>query len=156
MPSFDPSAELAAIYAEADSLYEMWSCPGSTECCRFVLSDHEPHVTSVELDALVRAARRVGVALVPSKRSLPVAKTNTGDCPLLTPNGRCAVYADRPLGCRTFYCERATAGTRVRHSEVKDLVRRLEELSQRWDGSTDKGRPLTRALASRDGRGRRP
>lgn len=144
---FDPLPELAEIYAAADALYAAWSCPGSADCCRFAVTGREPFVTSVELFALERAAKRVGRP-VRSKRALPLVRDEAGSCPMLSPNARCVIYADRPLGCRTFYCDLATPGGRVRHREVQELVRRLEALSQRWDGAYGKGTPLTRALAA--------
>lgn len=66
---------------------------------------------------------------------------------MLTGEGRCAVYAWRPLGCRTFWCERADAGGKVPHREINVLVRRLKDLAARHRPRGDEGRPLTRALA---------
>ena len=155
-------AELRAIYAEADALYADWSCPSSTECCRFGITGREPYVTSVELSLVKRAVARNGrpLDLGPSRakrRGLPVLDTREGGprtqderrCPLLTDEGRCSVYADRPFGCRTFYCDRAFEGTRVRHREVTELVGRLKDLAARHETKGDEGRPLTRALAGR-------
>ncbi len=34
------------------------------------------------------------------------ANTFVYACPHLAPSGRCAVYNDRPLGCRAHYCSR--------------------------------------------------
>ena len=67
---------------------------------------------------------------------------------MLTPEGRCAVYAWRPLGCRTFYCDRAEPGERVRHREITALVRRIQDLASRHQPGGDQGRALTRVLQS--------
>jgi uncharacterized protein len=67
-------------------------------------------------------------------------------CPMLTAEGRCVVYASRPLGCRTFYCDRAEPGERVHHRQINALVRRIQDLASRHQPEGDRGRPLTRAL----------
>ncbi|MEJ7731020.1 MAG: hypothetical protein WKG00_17615 [Polyangiaceae bacterium] len=65
---------------------------------------------------------------------------------MLDVNGRCAVYAWRPLGCRTFYCERASAGTPLPQRRVNELVRKVQEIAARHRSDGDRGRPLRRAL----------
>lgn len=65
---------------------------------------------------------------------------------MLTDEGRCAIYASRPLGCRTFYCDRASAGERVRHRDINALVRRVQQIAARHQPDGDRGRPLTRTL----------
>jgi Fe-S-cluster containining protein len=64
----------------------------------------------------------------------------------LTDAGRCSIYAERPLGCRTFHCERANAGAPVPHREITSFVRRIQDLAARHCQGGDHGRPLTRAL----------
>jgi hypothetical protein len=64
-------------------------------------------------------------------------------CPFLDGDLRCTIYAARPLGCRTFYCHRAS-GPPVARRELADLVRRLEDLSPAADA---KGRSLTSWLS---------
>jgi len=141
-------AELAALYREVDALYADWSCPGTTECCRFGVTGRQPYVTSIELAAIRRAIARRGAPLASSKRALPI----TGDeereriCPMLDRSSRCSIYADRPLGCRTFYCDRATAGARATRAELQDVVRKLQDLAARHSLGGDQARPLTRAL----------
>lgn len=71
---------------------------------------------------------------------------------MLAEDNRCAIYASRPLGCRTFYCERATPGERVRHPVVSAFVRRVQEIAARHEPDGDRGRALTRALAGRPAR----
>lgn len=159
-PDADLLAALAAVYADADGLFQGWSCLASTECCRFGITGREPYVTSLELAALRRAVaarggprswRRAPVVgrdpqgASTSRVALPViAEERT--CPLLDAAGRCAAYEARPLGCRTFFCDRADPAGKVKQREVNALVRRLQDLSGRHEPGGDKGRPLTRAL----------
>jgi hypothetical protein len=141
---------LTEVYAEADVAFSGWSCPTSTECCRFGITGREPYVTSIELYAIERAvaARGGPRAWKRARPSLPVV-VDERRCPMLTADNRCAIYAHRPLGCRTFYCDRASPGARVRHREINALVRRVQEIAARHQPDGDRGRPLTRALDPR-------
>jgi Fe-S-cluster containining protein len=137
-------ARLLEIYAEADRLLEPFSCNGSTcsaTCCHFDAMGREPYPTAVELAELERAIRGA------RPRHLPIA----GACPLLTPDGRCSVYASRPFGCRTFFCN-----AKLPRKELQRLGRAVLELSEsyaRRRGLKDPGpRPLTRALPLLTGR----
>jgi hypothetical protein len=83
-------------------------CDCSTECCRFGVTGREPWVTRAEWELVVREVARQG-------RRLPVIRGDDDDgegrCPFLDDDGggggRCRIYAARPLGCRTFFCDRA-------------------------------------------------
>jgi Fe-S-cluster containining protein len=160
----DPSAELLAaldeVYRDAAELFAGWGCPSSTECCRFGITGREPYVTSIELAAVRRAiAARGGprawkrakgasqdpAGLATGKIALPVVREER-TCPMLTDRGRCAIYEARPLGCRTFYCDRATPGGKVKQRELNALVRQIQEIAARHEPGGDRGRPLTRAL----------
>ncbi len=168
-------AELFAIYAEAEELLREWSCPASTECCRFGITGREPYVTSIEVAALKRELGRIGGARAfrraepleadagekgagtpDRKRRLPVAKDER-TCPLLNHEGRCAVYGARPLGCRTFFCERASSPSRGRSTrgrvlpqrELNDLVQRIRGIAARHQVRGDLGRALTSVLGER-------
>jgi Fe-S-cluster containining protein len=142
--------ELRALYRETDALFEGASCDASTECCRFGVTGREPQITSIELALLRRAIGRRGGALAPKKRALPLANNSTTEsertCALLDRSGRCSVYEDRPLGCRTFYCERARLVTRPRRGDVQALVRRLQEIAARHELDGDRPRALSAAL----------
>ncbi|WP_438011426.1 YkgJ family cysteine cluster protein [Sorangium sp. So ce321] len=160
-------AELSAVYREAEDAFHGWTCQASTECCRFGITGREPYVTSIELAAIRRAVAsrggpralegivRAGGTGAPEpaasagdssrRRALPQASERR--CPMLTDAGRCAIYAARPLGCRTFFCDRASAGSPVRHHDVTRLVRKVQEVAARHEPGGDLGRPLTRALA---------
>lgn len=158
-PASDLLGELEAVLASADQVFSGWSCPASTECCRFGVTGREPYVTSIEIALVRRAIAARGGAkswkrasALPSadgatdRRSLPLV-VEERRCPMLTDAGRCAVYASRPLGCRTFFCDRASSAGRVRHREVGALVREVQAIAARHEPDGDRGRPLTRALA---------
>jgi len=151
-------AELHAVYRDADRLYAGWSCPSSTECCRFGMTGREPYLTSIELGAVrkavgARGGMRSWKAAPPAadptwgarKVVLPVVRDER-TCPLLDAAGRCAVYQARPLGCRTFFCDRAEPGARVKQPELNALVRRIQAIAERHEPGGERGRPLTRAL----------
>jgi uncharacterized protein len=131
------------VLDEASRLLSGWTCPSSTDCCRFAVTGREPSLTRAEWDAVVVAIKRSG-------RRLPDIPPD-GTCPLLTADGRCSVYAARPLGCRTYYGEKAS-GPPVDVRALRTLVHDLERAS---DG--EKGRPLRSWLAEATARGgRRP
>ncbi|HTJ84907.1 MAG TPA: hypothetical protein VL400_24485 [Polyangiaceae bacterium] len=140
-------SELEAIYREVEERHRDHGCPASTECCRFGVTGREPYVTSVEVALVARAIAKRGGRL-PSKRpaSLAIVKDERV-CPLLGADGRCTVYAARPLGCRTFYCERATQPSPVSQTELNEWVRAIKDVAARHAPRGDAGRPLTRALA---------
>jgi hypothetical protein len=137
-------AALGEVYRDADQTYAGWSCPTSTECCRFGITGREPYVTSIEILAVKKAIAARGGARA-WKRALPIA-TDERTCPLLDAAGRCSVYASRPLGCRRFYCARAAAGGGLMQGVVTARVRGIQDTAARPVPGGDKGRPLTRAL----------
>jgi Fe-S-cluster containining protein len=139
--------ELKALYLEVDEKHRGWSCPASTECCRFGITGREPYITSIEELALRRAIAAVGGsrALAAKRPKLPLAEERR--CPALGADGRCVVYSSRPLGCRTFFCDRAEPGERVTQRDLNELVRRVQAIAARHASEGDRGRPLTRALA---------
>lgn len=146
--------ELRALYHDVDARYEATRCDATTECCRFGRTGREPYVTELEV-ALIRKAiaRRGGpkalarAASRPPAPLLPVIK-NEKACGLLTREGRCSIYAERPFGCRTFFCDRATSLEPVEHREMLDFVARLKSLAQQLGPRAHEGRPLSRILAS--------
>lgn len=140
--------ELAALYAEVDALYAGWSCPSSSECCRFGITGKQPFVTSIELTALERAVARRGGLPSKKKRALPLTDDPEKErmCPLLSREGKCSVYADRPLGCRTFYCGRAERGEGPGRDQLRHMVQRLTDLAARHRFGGDVSRPLDHVL----------
>lgn len=137
--------ELEGIYEEADALYAGHACEGTTECCRFHITGREPYVTTVEVAAVARAVAARGGPLKDKKRALPLMK-DEGTCPLLDRDNRCAVYAARPLGCRTFWCDRASYDAPVKQKQLNALVRRVRELAERHAPGAVQGRPIRKAL----------
>jgi hypothetical protein len=144
----DPFEALRRIYDRADALYEGWSCPGSTECCRFGITGRQPYVTSIELFALRRAIARRGGPLGARRRALPLLAGTEDErtCPLLDRDGRCSVYDDRPFGCRTYYCERASKGAGPDRTTLRDLLHELRTLAARHTLGGEHARPLVNAL----------
>jgi Fe-S-cluster containining protein len=156
-------ALLRQHYAAIDRELDGWSCSQSTDCCRFGVTGREPYPTTIEVAELERAVRaRGGLA---KRRSLPVAGERR--CALLGDDGRCVVYASRPYGCRTFFCERGEGpsgerGAPARQSgaigaQVKAIASDIASLSARYTreiggqggGDADPGpRPLSRVTAT--------
>ncbi len=139
-------AELRAIYAEVDRLLEGWSCDASTECCRFGVTGREPYPTAVEIAELERAVRARGG--LPKRRTLSVLRSDGRDeraCALLSDEGRCLVYASRPFGCRTFFCERAVGPSRdLPRSSIAEHARNVAALSVRFAPRDPGPRPMSR------------
>jgi len=116
---------LAALYRQADAAYARFSCPASAECCQLRQRGRQPWLWPVELAALENALKRQG-------RGAPGPRAD-GGCPLLDEGGRrCTVYEDRPFGCRTYFCGRASGG---RHplEATNALAARLEALAAEAD-----------------------
>jgi Fe-S-cluster containining protein len=145
----DPArAQLLALYARADALYAPFSCDASTECCRFGVTGREPYVTSVELAEIEHAVAARGRSIPgpePRARSVPLAKDERR-CPLLDAAGRCTIYASRPLGCRTFFCDRARGPGRLPRTEANAIARDVADLAARTTPRDPHARPLLRAL----------
>lgn len=150
---------LRALYAEVDTLLDGWTCDASTDCCRFGVTGREPYPTAVELAELERAVRARGG--LPKRRSLPTVGARGEDerrCALLSDEGKCLVYAARPFGCRTFFCERASgpAGESSRaapKNEIARLSRAIADLSAKFEPANPGPRPLSKVTASWDARG---
>ena len=140
--------ELRALYRTIDAALDGASCDASTDCCRFGVTGREPYPTAIELAELDRAVRARGG--IPKRRSLPVASERR--CALLSDGGKCLVYAARPFGCRTFFCERGKSpvGPLVMPKAiVQEHARAIVELSQRFAPADPGPRPLSRAATAR-------
>jgi Fe-S-cluster containining protein len=132
----DPLAEVRAIYEELAERPVQRACVARTECCQFQLTGLTPHLTKGEAMLAAKAFRATG------RKEFPAA--DDGVCPLLKrATGRCLIYADRPFGCRTHFCD--AAGGPYARKEVVDLIRRLEDLDVRLQG--DGPRKLYPAVA---------
>lgn len=136
--SAEARAALRAIYKQVDALHDGWTCATSTDCCRFGVTGREPYPTAIELAEVEAAIRARGG--IPKRRTLPVAAERR--CDLLGDDGRCLIYASRPFGCRTFFCERGE-GPRVSRAEVQQLARAIADLSDRFAPSDPGPRPLS-------------
>jgi len=150
-------AALRAVYAEVDALLEGWTCACSragvgaspqAQCCHFAVTGREPYPTAIELTEVLHAVR----ATPPPKadpRSLPLVELRP--CPLLSAEGRCRVYASRPFGCRTFFCDHAEGpggAGRPPRDAVNALGRRVADLSAKHAPRDPGPRPLVKALAA--------
>jgi Fe-S-cluster containining protein len=140
-------AELLALYKEIDALVAPFACDASADCCHFARTGREPHVHAVELVEVLAAARAVNVPL--SKKRLPVAGGPDPDrtCPMLDPAGRCRIYAARPFGCRTYFCERRTGPPKLPRAPIASVGRRIADLSARAFPRAPGPRAFSRALA---------
>ncbi|HEX7652688.1 MAG TPA: YkgJ family cysteine cluster protein [Verrucomicrobiae bacterium] len=118
-------AEVRAIYAELAKRPIQRQCVARTECCQFQLTGQTPHLTKGEALLAAKAFRGTG------RKALP--ESEDGACPMLKrETGRCMIYADRPFGCRTHFCE--AAGGPYERKAVLDLIRRLEDIDVRLKG----------------------
>ena len=148
-------AALAALYARVDALLAPFSCDASTECCRFGITGREPYVTPIELAEIEHAiAARGGPPSIASPRAGRALRVvaevdDERRCPLLSPAGRCTIYAARPLGCRTFFCERVQGPGKLPRAEVQAVARDVATLAARFAPRDPHARPLSRALRAR-------
>jgi Fe-S-cluster containining protein len=136
-------AELLALYKEVDELLAPFSCPASGECCHFARTGREPYPHAVELEELTHAAKATS-ALAKKRRLSVVEEDRT--CALLGDDGRCRVYASRPFGCRTFFCERVEGPHKEPRDELQAIGRRIADLSARAFPRDPGPRPLSRVL----------
>jgi uncharacterized protein len=118
-------AEVRAIYQELAKRPVQRNCIARTECCQFQLTGLTPQLTKGEALLAAKAFRATG------RKELP--DSEDGACPMLKREmGKCMIYADRPFGCRTHFCD--AAGGPYSRKEVIDLIRRLEEVDVRLKG----------------------
>ena len=134
--------ETRAIYAEWERRPLERACTGRGDCCRFRLTGRTPFLTKGEALVAALAWRAAG------RTTLPAAAD--GACPFLKEN-RCQIYAGRPFGCRTHFCD--AAGGPAARKEVRDLIRRLEEIDARLGGSGGVNLPAAVAAALEGGTG---
>ncbi len=131
---------LETLYRQADEAWSGFRCPATAECCQLSKRGHEPWLWGVEWEALRRA-----VSTLPAPRS-------DGGCRFLDAEGRrCTVYASRPLGCRTYFCHRATGPGREPAEEMDRLQRRLEAIALDLRPGEEAPRPLSAWLAEAGG-----
>lgn len=138
-------ARLQSLYAEVDALLAPYSCDASTECCRFGITGREPYPTAIERAEIEHAIAAAGGerALV---RRLPVLPASDRPCPLLSEAGRCRIYASRPFGCRTFFCDRVIGPGKLPRQEIQRIARDVAALSASTFPADPHARPLTHTL----------
>lgn len=97
---------LRRIYAKVDAAIEALGgrCLGGGCCCKFDLAGHRLYVSTVELALLAMTK--------------PPSPCIAGRCPYQT-GPRCSARAARPLGCRTFFCD-------------KYLAPEFQQIHERW------------------------
>ena len=118
-------SEVRAIYKALENRPVQRNCIARTECCQFNLTGLTPQLTKGEALLAAKAFRGTG------RKAFP--ESDGGACPLLKrETGKCLIYADRPFGCRTHFCN--AAGGPYSRKEVVDLIRRLEELDRKLGG----------------------
>jgi uncharacterized protein len=118
-------SEVRAVYADLAKRPIVRNCIARTECCRFQLTGLTPQLTRGEALVAAKGFKATG------RKEMPAA--DDGACPFLKrETGRCMIYADRPFGCRTHFCE--AAGGPYSRKEVIDLIRRLEDIDRRLGG----------------------
>lgn len=152
---------LRAVYAEVDALLDGWTCTCSpagvggapeAQCCHFAVTGREPYPTAIELTEVLHAVRAAPLPKADPRR-LPLVELRA--CPLLSPEGRCRIYASRPFGCRTYFCDHAEgpggAGRKLPRDAVNALGRRVADLSARHAPRDPGPRPLVKALAAHAG-----
>ncbi len=129
-------AEVKAVYAELARRPVERNCTLLTQCCQFKITGATPYLTKGEALVAARGVRAAG------RKALP--ERTDGACPLLHAyTGRCMIYNERPLGCRTHFCD--AAGGAYARGEVIDLIRRLEKVDALLNG--DGPRMLPGAVA---------
>ncbi len=137
MTPVEAIAEIRSIYAAVAERPIERNCTLRTECCHFKLTGLTPYLTKGEAILAAKAFRATG------RKQLP--ERTDGACPLLHPKtSRCMIYADRPFGCRTHFCD--AAGGPYARRDVLDLIRRLEAVDAALGG--DGARTLPGAVAA--------
>jgi uncharacterized protein len=138
-----PAPDSKAIAAEVRAIYREWeerpivrSCTGRGDCCRFRMTGQTPFLTKGEALVAALAWRAAGRG--------SVTETADGSCPFLK-SGRCQIYEGRPFGCRTHFCD--AAGGPASRKEVRDLIRRLEDIDLRLGGRGGVNLPAAVAAA---------
>jgi uncharacterized protein len=97
-------------------------CGACNACCR---TFHQLHIRPGEK----RARRRLPREFLTVARGLPpgyllLGYTESGACPVLV-DGRCTIYEDRPLVCRTYDCRLyAATGVEPDRADIAAQVRR--------------------------------
>ena len=109
-------AALTEIYAACDAAVSAaaLACRACGECCRFDRAEHRLYASAGELAALAQTP-------------VPRAPCRPLRCPYQVADA-CTARADRPLGCRVFFCgPAAAAATRDLYEQFHTRIRRLHD-----------------------------
>ncbi|MEW5738605.1 MAG: YkgJ family cysteine cluster protein [Myxococcota bacterium] len=122
--------ETLFVLREGSRVWAAFSCPGSAECCQLAVTKRPPWLWPSEWAVLRARLAREG-------RALPKARAD-GGCPFLDAEGRrCTVYEDRPLGCRTFFCQRVRGPVKLPREASTALDDRLAALNLAVDSEAE-------------------
>ncbi len=104
---------LVATYAATDAELSVLSarCWGGGACCRFDIADHRLYVTTIELAWLTLAGS-------------PPSPIRPGRCPYQV-GPRCTARANRPLGCRIYFCNQSLRepAAEIYQAKHEDILR---------------------------------
>jgi uncharacterized protein len=134
-PADKAARDIRAIYSDLEKRPVERDCVRRTECCQFKLTGRTPMLTAGEALVAAAALRATG-----RRELLESTDEKAGRCPMLNPFGKCIIYDARPFGCRTHFC--AAAGGPYTRNEVRDLVRRLEEVDAALGGDGPHALPM--------------
>jgi len=119
-------AETRAVLEKASAAWAPYTCPGTAECCQLKVTGRPPWLWPSEWAVLEEELKAQGRALPPPR--------DDGACPFLDEAGkRCTVYASRPFGCRTYFCQRVQGPARQPAERTNALLERLKALNLAWD-----------------------
>lgn len=118
----DARDETLRVLEAASALYAPFSCAATAECCQLATTQRDPWLWPTEW-------QRVLDRLEDDGRTLPDPRSD-GGCPFLDAAGkRCTVYADRPFGCRTYFCQRRKGPGREPAEKVNALLSQLTAIN---------------------------
>jgi Fe-S-cluster containining protein len=147
--------ELLALYKEVDELIRPFSCPASGDCCHFARTGREPYLHHVEIEEVMHAAKatnalskkRLVVVAGSAERGTARSAREERTCRLLGDDGRCRIYASRPFGCRTYFCEKIEGPKKWPRDQVNAIGRRIADLSAKTFPDRDAGpRALSKVI----------
>jgi len=120
------SDSLASIYEHVQCALEGLGCACAAcgRCCDFAANDYILYASAMEIE-LVSAKTGRWPELI------------GGRCCFQDSAGRCTIHQWRPLGCRTYFCDRVQGGASgaVRCAEVyEQALARLRKLAQECGG----------------------
>jgi Fe-S-cluster containining protein len=138
-PSGAEAAALRGIYGRVDEALagESATCKACGRCCALRPGGLVLFASALEMAFLVAEAGPPGAA----GRVVPGAADDAWRCPYQAPQndagvgGLCTARQARPLGCRTYFCDRAAreAGERL-HADALGQIRQVGGPAAGWYG----------------------